>query len=146
MPKHSFVLLESERQALLEIVNNPKAAVWKTRRAQVLLKAAVPPSGAGWTDAEISDAYQVSTRSIESWRRKACEEGPLSLLERGTGKGRALKLDGDQEAKLTAIACSDAPPGQCRWTLTLLANRMVELRIVESVSRETVRKTLKKTI
>ena len=146
MLKHSFKLSEAERQALLEVVSKPKAAAWKVRRAHVLLQADISPAGPGWTDREISKAYKVSARSIESWRRRAVEEGPLSLLERGTGKGRAFKLDGDQEAKLTAIACSEAPPGECRWTLTLLANRMVELKIVESVSRETVRKTLKKTI
>lgn len=145
MPKHSFKLLESERKTLLEIVNKPKVAAWKVQRAHVLLQADISAKGPGWTDAEISKAFHVSTRSIEAWRRKAVEEGPLSLLERGTGKGRAFKLDGDQEAKLTAIACSEAPAGQCRWTLTLLANRMVELKIVESISRETVRKTLKKT-
>jgi hypothetical protein len=83
---------------------------------------------------------------MESWRKRAVEEGPLSLLERKPESSPRVtpKLQGEQEAALTQLACSAAPPGRARWTLRLLAARLVELEIVESISHETVRRALKK--
>jgi hypothetical protein len=94
----------------------------------------------------VADAFGGTTRSLQSWRKQAVEAGPLSLLER---KPRSLpgrrKLDGDKHARLTALACSKPPAGAARWTLNLLAGRLVELKVVDSISYETVRRALKKT-
>ena len=103
-------------------------------------------AGLGWNDERIAEAYGMTTRSLESWRKQAVEAGPLSLLERKPQtKPRARKLDGAAEARLVTLACSEAPDGWNRWTLRLLADRLVELEVVESVSHELVRQTLKQT-
>jgi len=145
--KYILKLTEEERQELMRVTRKGKSAVWKMKRAEALLKSDQGPQGPAWTDALIAEAYGVTTRSIESWRKQAVEEGPLSLLER---KPRLTpptppKLDGEAEARLTVLACSRAPAGHARWTLRLLARRLVELEIVEEISHETVRQALKKT-
>ena len=145
--KHVFKLSAEERALLQKVADDPKAAQWKSLRAKALLLAEIAPGGPGWTDAMIAKAHRVTTRSLESWRRKAVEFGPLSLLEKNPGPlpRRPRKLDGEQEAQLVALACSQAPAGQARWTLKLLAKRLVELEVVDSIAPETVRRTLKKT-
>lgn len=145
--KYTFKLSVEERASLREVADSPKAAAWKVQRAKVLLLAEAAPEGPGWVDSRIAQAHRVSTRSIESWRKKAVESGPLSLLDRSYGLLPRIprKLDGEKEARLVALACSEAPPGQTRWTLKLLASRLVELHVVESISPETVRQALKKT-
>lgn len=145
--KYILKLTEEEHQELTRITRKGNSAVWKLKRAEALLKSDRGPHGSAWTDARIAEAYGVTTRSVESWRKQAVEEGPLSLLER---KPRLTpptppKLDGEGEARLTALACSRAPAGHARWTLRLLARRLVELEIVEEISHETVRQALKKT-
>jgi hypothetical protein len=82
---------------------------------------------------------------LESWRKQAIENGPLALLERKARTAGARKLDGEKEAQLVKLACSQPPSGQARWTLRLLADRLVELEIVEAISHETVRRAMKKT-
>jgi hypothetical protein len=102
--------------------------------------------GPGWDDARIADAFGMTTRSLEMWRKQAVEEGPQALLERLYARRPQMrKLDGAGEAQLVKLACSHAPQERAGWTLNLLAGKLVELRIVESISRETVRRTLKKT-
>jgi len=103
--------------------------------------------GPAWPDSKIAEAYGVTTRSLESWRRRAVEEGPLSLLERKPEDSPrvAPKLRGEGEARLIQLACSQPPEGHARWTLRLLADRLVELEIVETVSCDTVRRAMKKT-
>ena len=111
-----------------------------------MLKFDASSSGPAWPDARIAEAFSVTTRSLESWRKRAVEEGPLSLLERKPENSPRVtpKLQGEQEAQLTQIACSQPPAGHARWTLKLLAARLVELEIVDTISYETVRRTLKK--
>jgi hypothetical protein len=147
MPKRYVLKLTgSEREALETVVRRGKAAGWKIQRAQALLKCDQGVRGPGWTDAQVAEALDCTTRSLESWRKQAVENGPLSLRER---QPRSLpgrrKLDGDRQARLTALACSKPPQGAARWTLNLLADRLVELKVVDSISYETVRRALKKT-
>jgi len=94
----------------------------------------------------VAAAYACTTRTLESWRKQAVEAGPLSLLQRKPRLTPPVppKLDGEQQARLTALACSQAPPGYARWTLRLLAERLVELEVVETIAHETVRRALKK--
>ena len=137
-------LTVAERSELGELVRKNKAASWKLQRAQALLKCDQGPHGPGWSDARIVEAFGGTTRSLENWRKQAVECGPLSLLERKPQAIRATALDGEQEAQVTKLACSQPPAGRARWTLRLLSRRAVELEIVETVSHETVRRVLKK--
>lgn len=136
-----------ERAELEAVVSRGKAAAWKMQRSNALLKCDQGPRGPAWTDEEIAEAYGITTRSLESWRKQAAERGPLTLLERKprTVPPTAFKLDGEAEARLTKLACSQAPQGHARWTLRLLADQLVALEVVESISHETVRQALKKT-
>lgn len=145
--KYVVCLSADERLVLEQVVRRGGAAGWKVQRAQSLLKCDAGPAGPSWPDSRIAEAYGVTPRSLESWRKRACEEGPLSLLERKPEDSPRTvpKLRGEQEAKLTQLACSHPPEGCARWTLKLLAERLVELEVVESVSYETVRRALKKT-
>jgi hypothetical protein len=131
---------------LEQVIRKGTSAAWKVQRAQALLKCDAGAEGPAWPDAKIADAYGMTTRSLESWRKRAVEEGPLSLLERKPEDSPRVtpKIRGEQEAQLTQLACSAPPPGYARWTLRMLAARLVELEIVESVSHETVRRALKK--
>lgn len=144
--KYVLRLTAEERAELGRVVRQGKAAGWKIQRAQALLQCDQGPDGPGWSDERAAAAYGCTPRSLESWRKQAVEAGPLSLLER---KPRvrppvAAVLDGEKEARLTALACSQAPPGHARWTLRLLAERLVELEVVDAISHETVRRALKK--
>jgi len=144
--KYVLKLTAEERSELKQLVKKGKAAGWKRQRAQALLQCDQGPDGPGWTDAQVAAAYGCSTRSLESWRQQAVESGPLSLLERKPRQipARTPVLDGEQQARLTALACSQPPPGYASWTLRLLAERLVQLEIVESIAHETVRRALKK--
>ncbi len=144
--KYVLQLTAEERTELEQLVKKGKAAGWKLQRAQALLPCDQGPQGPGWTDALLAAAYGCSTRSLESWRQQAVESGPLSLLQRKPRQTPPVtpKLDGEQQARLTALACSPAPPGHARWTLRLLAERLVELEVVDTVAHETVRRALKK--
>ena len=147
MSKKYVVKLGAEERGTLEqVIRRGKSAAWKVQRAQALLKCDAGPEGPAWVDAKVAEAYGMTTRSLESWRKRAVEEGPLSLLERKPEASPrvAPKIRGEQEARLTQLACSAPPPGYARWTLRLLAERLVELEIVDSVSYETVRRALKK--
>lgn len=141
--KYVLKLTTEERGELEQIVKKGKAAAWKVQRAQALLQCDQGKSGAGWPDEQVAQAYGCTTRSLESWRKQAVERGPLSLLERKPRTG-VSKLDGEKEARMVKLACSQAPKGWARWTLRLLAARLVELQIVESISYETVRRAMKK--
>jgi transposase len=113
--------------------------------ARILLKADEGPSGPAWNDDQIVEALEVSRSTVERVRTRCVEEGPdAALRPRPSGQVRLRKLDGAQEAHLIAVACSPAPQGRKRWTLRLLADKLVELDIVDAVSYETVRRTLKK--
>src|SRR5438093_1831482 len=140
-------LTDSERQGLIDVVTTGKRAAATITRARILLKADVGPAGEGWDDDQIADAFETSLSTVHRVRQAFVEEGLEEALHRKKPTGRQYrKLDGDQEAHLIAVACSAAPEGQARWTLRLLADKLVELRVVESISPECVRTTLKKTI
>jgi transposase len=145
--KYEYVvkLTDEERKELEWVVKRGKSAAWKIQRAQALLKCDRGPAGPAWLDDQIAEAFACTTRSLESWRKQAVERGPLSLLERKPRTGITCKLDGEKEAQLVKLACSQAPDGRNRWTLRLLADRMVELQIVDTICHETVRRAMKKT-
>ena len=147
MPKKYVLNLTTEERAeLQQVVKKGKSAAWKVQRAQALLKCDQGPFGWGWADEQIAEAYGCTSRSLESWRKQAVEQGPLSLLERKARERppNTPKLDGEKEARLTALACSKPPKGHGRWTLRLLGERLVELAVVDSICRETIRRVLKK--
>jgi hypothetical protein len=145
--KNVVKLTVEERDELERVVRTGKAAAWKRQHAEALLKMDQGPAGPGWTDGRTAEAFGMTERSLQGWRRQAVEQGPLSLLERRPRDTPpiAAKLDGAAEARLTMLACSAPPTGRVRWTLRLLAARLVELQVVESISYETVRRAFKKT-
>jgi hypothetical protein len=142
--RHVVKLTAEERSELAELVRRKKAAAWKLLRAEALLKCDQGPHGPGWPDARIVEAFGGTTRSLENWRKQAVESGPLSLLERKPQSAHATTVDGEQEAQLTKLACSQPPEGCAQWSLRLLSRRAVELEIVETLSHETVRRILNK--
>ena len=139
-------LTAAEREKLEGVVNRGKVGAEKRKRAHMLLKADANPEGPAWSDGQIAEALDVGKTTIHRTRQAYVEQGLESALERQRPTGRQYrKLDGIQEAKLVTIACSPPPEGQARWTIKLLADKLVELEIVESIGAETVRRTLKKT-
>ncbi|MDD5579659.1 MAG: helix-turn-helix domain-containing protein [Methylobacter sp.] len=127
------------------MVYKGKAAAHKRLHAQILLKADVSGAGEKRTDSEISAALGISTRTVERVRQRLVQEGMEAALNRAQPpRLRSRVIDGENEAHLIALACTDAPDGRSRWTLRLLGQRMVELGYVESVAHETIRQTLKK--
>lgn len=147
MPEKRYIVRLSleERETLEQLVNRGKVAAYKRRHAQILLKADVGENGSSWTDHQISKAFNVSSRTVERVRQRLVENGMDAALSRAKQKRhRSPSLDGEGEAHLVALACQEPPAGRARWTLRLLADRMVELEYVDSLSHETVRQTLKK--
>jgi transposase len=148
MPEKKYIvaLEQEERKKLESITTKGKAAAYRINHARILLKADINQEKGGLKDQEISEALDISVSTIERVRQRFVEESLESALSRRTSlKARPRLLDGEKEAYLIAIACSQPPEGQAVWTLRLLADRMVELGYVESLSYETVRQTLKKT-
>lgn len=146
MKKYIVRLTPEERFALEEIINKGKAAAQKILHARILLKADESNIGPNWIDEKISDALDISTRTIERIRKRFVMEGLDSSLCRKKQKNRKKRIiDGDTEAHLIALSCSKAPEGRSKWTLQLLADKMIELKYVDTVSRETIRISLKKT-
>lgn len=144
--KRWIVRLEAEeRRRLEQLVRKGSAAAYRIRHANVLL--AVDASGAGLPDEQVARALGIAVRSIESLRRRFVEEGLEAALGRKKRERPSIEpmFDGRREAKLIAVACGPTPKGRARWTLELLADRVVELKIVEHCSRETIRRTLQKT-
>lgn len=138
-------LTDQERDELQEVVKKLKGTGQKVRRAQILLKA--DADGPNWTDQRIGEAFSCRTRTIEKIRERLCERGfdeTLHRVERAQPPVEKL-LTGDQEARIIATRLGPPPKGYANWTLRLLARKVVELKIVDSVSYETVRRTLKKT-
>jgi transposase len=147
--KYRVTLAAEERARLQDLLTGGVAAARKLTRARILLKADEAPAGPGWGDARIADALDVSRPTIERVRQQFVEEGLEAALTRRPPATQPVgKLDGEQEARLVALACSAPPGGRARWTLRLLAERFVLLADDEvgTVSHETVRRTLKKTI
>jgi len=143
--KYIVALKEEEREELRQITKKGKSPAYRVNHAYILLKADSNQKDGGWNDREISEALGLGHSTIERVRQRFVEEGMESALGRKEqAKSKAPSLNGEQEAHLIALACSQPPSGQGRWTLRLLAEKMVELSYVASVSHETVRKTLKK--
>ena len=139
--KYTVTLTEAEQASLRKLVTSGKTAARVLTRARVLLKAA-----AGESDPAIARALDVGLTTVYRARQRCFEEGVEAVITaRRPKRDYRRKLDGSQEAHLVAVACSTPPAGQGRWTLRLLANRMVELEQVDSLSYETVRRALKKT-
>jgi len=143
--KYIVRLAEDERAVLQEVVKRLKGTSQKVRRAQVLLKA--DADGPDWTDARIAQTYGCRTQTVENIRERFVTQG-LELTLNGQPRlkpPREKLLDGEQEAKVIALRLGSPPPGFSNWSLRLLAEQVVALEIVESISYETVRRTLKKT-
>jgi transposase len=142
--KYIVRLTDAERATLLEVLKKKRVASQKVRRAQVLLKADV--DGPNWTDAKIADAFGCSTQTVENIRERLVTEGfEITLNGKPKSRVRGKVLDGEQEAKVIALRLGRPPKGFSNWSLRLLAEQVVALEIVESVSHETIRRTLKKT-
>jgi transposase len=136
---HKVDLAQTERKRLLAIVSTGRNKATVIRRAHILLKC-----DEGKTDAEIAELLYISTDTVQRLRQRYCEQGLEASLAGEPHPEREPKLDEGQEAYLTAVACSEPPPGRVRWTLALLAEKLVEDRQVSTISPETVRQLLKK--
>ena len=141
MRKEILKLTEKERQKLQELVRKGENKARVITRARLLLL-----SDQGWDDQKIADALQIGRATVERIRRRAVREGvEIALVDRPR-PGSERKLNAQQEAQLVAIACSDPPPGRKRWTIRLLVEEVVKQGVVDSISFETVRRVVKKTM
>jgi transposase len=141
MKRYVVNLTEDERASLEELTRRARVSGLKRQRALMLLKA-----DDGLTDREIADELEVGLVTVERVRKRCIERGLAATLDRKPQEtpSRPRKFDGTSEAKLTQIACSEPPAGQARWTLGLLADKLVELKVFESVSKSSVQRSLKK--
>ncbi len=147
MEKKYIVRLTDEERGVLEgVVKKLKGTSQKVRRAQILLKA--DADGPAWTDKRIAEAFSCRTKTVENIRQRLVERGFTETLEgkKRTAQSTEKLLDGEQEARVIATRLGSPPKGYANWTLRLLARKVVELEIVDSISYETVRRTLKKTV
>ena len=144
MKKYVVELTGEERKQLEALVKKGKVTGYKIRHAQMLLKADQGEQGPGWRDKQIAEAFGAHLTTVERLRKRFVHEGLQAALERHKRQNYTRKLDGDAEAQLIAIACSEPPEGINEWTLRLLANRLVELSVVDSISHMTVKRTLEK--
>ena len=147
MKRYKVTLDADERQHLHDLIAAGQAAARKLAHARILLKADAAEGGPAWPDHRIADALEVSTDTVERVRQRFVELGLDAALERKRRDKppRPIKLDGRAEARLIALACSPPPLGRAVWTMQLLADKLVELEVVGSISDETVRLALKKT-
>jgi len=143
---YTVTLTDEERQMLHAMLSRGKTAARKLMHARILLKADAGAGGPNWRDRVIAESLEVGRTTVERVRKQFVEEGLDSALERRQSRRvYRRKLDGDAEAHLIALTCSEPPEGRSRWTLRLLADRMVALEQVDDLSYETVRQVLKKT-
>lgn len=147
MKKHIVRLSVEERTQLTKMTNSGRGSARTFARAHILLKADQSDQGPAWSDEQISKAFNVTIQTVERVRRQLVEDGFAATLSRHEFhlKIPRRKIDGDLEARLVTLACSQAPEGRSRWTLRLLAESLVELNFIQGISYETVRRTLKKT-
>jgi hypothetical protein len=148
--KYTIKLTEEERDHFETVVTGKKGrlniAAWKVTRAKAMLKIDRGEHGPAWTDQKVAETVEVTERSITNWKKTAFEKGPLAVLERKQRIVVPTKVDGRVEAHLTKLACSTPPDGRSKWSLRLLADSIVKLEIVESLSYESVRRALTKTV
>jgi transposase len=143
--KYKVTLTKEEREELSALVNKGKGQARRLRRARILLMADEAQENGGWKDADIAKALGAGERTVERTRQKCVEMGIETALNHAKPKKtRSKVLDGKAEARLVQLACSEAPNGRENWSMQLLADKLIELSVVETVSRETVRTTLKK--
>lgn len=143
--KYTVELSDAEREQLEKLVSAGRERARTLTRARILLKTDSSAAGARWTYAQICEAFDVTQVTVSKVRKAYAEQGLEAAIQRKKPEREYLpRLDGKAEAYLVALTCGEPPNGQARWTLRLLQEQMVELEIVESVSHETVRKTLKK--
>jgi len=146
MKKYIVRLTPDEQTQLLQMIRSGKTAARTLLHARILLKADTDSGAPAWSDEAIGEALEVHSATVARVRQRFVEEGlEVALRPRPSRRQYARKLDGAVEAHLLAIACGPAPVGQARWSLRLLADRLVELEHVSSISYETIRRTLKKT-
>jgi transposase len=147
--KHLINLSSQERSGLEKISRSNRASIREKTRARILLLSDVSHSreqGASRTDEEIVKQLGCSPLTVYNVRQRACERGALPSIQRGVQiKRKARKLNGRQEAQLVALTCSAPPQGRARWSLVLLRERLIEMKVVEHIGLETIRTTLKKT-
>jgi transposase len=142
---YKVTLTAVEREELAALVKKGKGQASRLRRAHILLMADETQENGGWKDADIAQALSAAVRTVERTREKCVEMGiEAALNHTRPRRSRSKVLDGEAEARLAQLACSEAPDGRERWTLQLLTNKLIELEVVETVSHETVRTTLKK--
>jgi transposase len=146
--RKSYVVVLSleERDRLEKLISAGRTSSKRQIQARILLKADASEAGPAWSDEQIGEALEISVSTVARLRKRSVEQGLAAVLDRGiVRRPSRRRLDGEQEARLLAVACGTPPEGRVRWTLRLLADKMVELEVVESISYETVRRTLKKT-
>jgi transposase len=143
---YAVALTAAEREQLQDLIAAGTASARKLAHARILLKADQGLGGPAWVDERIADALEISQPTVSRVRKQYVEEGLQAALDRrAPSRVYVRKLDGAQEARLIAVACGAPPQGQAHWTLRLLADRLVELEVVEAISYQTVRRVLKKT-
>jgi hypothetical protein len=145
--KYVVRLSESERERLDELVHTGKRPAQQIMKARILLKADASEAGEGWSDSRIVEALETSLSTVYRTRQRLVEDGIEAVLERKPRANPAIRriFDGEAEARLIALACSEPPPGRARWSLRLLEEKVVELEIVDRASDNTIGRTLKKT-
>lgn len=146
--KYVVELLSDEREHLKSVISKGKAAAKTILKARILLKSDQGPLGEGWTDDRICQALDTNESMATRVRRQLVEEGMMAVLSRKKRTTPPIQpiFDGEAQARLTALACSEPPPGHARWSIRLLADKVVELKIVEQAHFNTVGRALKKTI
>ena len=143
--KYKATLTLEERAYLVDLIKKGKGSKEKLNRARILLKADQGEAGEHWSNKQIANAFYVAERTVERTRKTLVEEGLEAALERKHQVNRKKRIiQGDEEAYLVALTCSEPPEGHSRWTLRMLADKMVQFEYVESVSHETIRRALKK--
>ena len=147
MKKYIVRLSREERSTLKKLLTSGRGSGRMFTRIRIVLKADQSDEGPAWSDEKISESFDITVQTIERVRKQLVEEGLEAVLSRHpyTQKVSRKKIDGDVEAHLIALCCSDPPTGRVRWTLRLLADKVIELGYVDSISYEAVRQTLKKT-
>jgi len=138
-------LTDDERQELLQLTKSGKAAAYKIKHAHILLQ--VDANGPNWSDEHVAKAFHCHGNTVRNVRQRFVEQGLEAALvrQKQVKPSRQRRLDGAKEAHLIALRCSQPPAGQAKWTLKLLADQLVALHVVETISYETVRQTIKKT-
>jgi len=142
---YSIKLSTEEREELEKLSRRRTAAADKVIKARALLLCDQSERGPGLKDSEVVTGSGIKPATLERLRKRCCEVGPLEALKRKEQVNRARKFTGQEQAQLTKLACSEPPEGQARWTLHLLADKLVELEVFDEISHESVRQQLKKT-